>query len=96
MSDHPFHHLGGRLARLYRDRENGLIFGVCAGIADYFALNTLLVRGIALVALWFAPLPTGLVYLVAATLLRDRPLAVRDRVRERDFWRGGGTMGDPM
>ncbi|NBC22695.1 MAG: PspC domain-containing protein [Gammaproteobacteria bacterium] len=96
MNRNPFHELAGRLRRLYRDRENGLVFGVCAGIADYFDLNTLVIRGVALAALLLAPVPVGLIYLVAALLLRDRPLTVRDRHREREFWRRGATMGDRL
>ncbi len=93
----PFHQLGGCLRRLYRDRDNGLIFGVCAGIASYFDIDRLLVRGVALLALWLSPLLTGLVYLVAAMLLPDRPLHARDRAREREFWRrGDSTMGDHL
>lgn len=94
MNQNPFHELGGRLRRLYRDRENGLILGLCAGIADYFDLNILLVRGAALASLLVAPVPVGLTYLVAALLLRDRPLSVRDHHREREFWRRGTSMGD--
>jgi phage shock protein C len=96
MNHNPFHEIGGRLRTLYRDRENGLILGLCAGIADYFDLNTLLVRGVALVALLLAPVPVGLTYLVAGLLLRDRPLKARDHRRERDFWRRGTTMGDHL
>jgi phage shock protein C len=96
MNHNPFHELGGRLRRLYRDRENGLIFGICAGIADYFDISTLVVRGVALIALLMAPVPVGLTYLVAALLLRDRPLMARDCHREREFWRRGTSMGDRL
>ncbi|HKL62393.1 MAG TPA: PspC domain-containing protein [Woeseiaceae bacterium] len=96
MNRDPFHELAGRLRRLYRDRENGLVFGVCAGIAGYFDVNALLVRGAALAALLVAPVPAGLFYLVAAVLLRDRPLTVRDRHREREFWRRGATTGERL
>ncbi len=91
MSAGSFGYLGRRLQRLYRDPENGLILGVCAGLADYFELNLLLVRGVALAGLLVFTIPTGLVYLVAAILLRDRPLMARDRRREREFWRRGGS-----
>ena len=94
MSAGSFGYLGGRLQRLYRDRENGWVFGVCAGLADYFGLNLLMVRGVALAGLIFFTIPAGMVYLVAALLLRDRPLTVRDSGREREFWRrGDGAEG---
>lgn len=30
--------------KLYRDTENGKIFGVCAGLADYFDVDVTIVR----------------------------------------------------
>lgn len=93
MNSGSCHYLGGRLQRLYRDRENGLILGVCAGIAHYFDLNTLLVRAVALIALLLFPVPVGLVYIVAGLLLRDRPLVARNDGRERDFWRRSRETG---
>lgn len=96
MSQSAFQEFAGHLRRLYRDRENGLIFGLCAGIADYFDINTMLVRAVALLALLLAPVPVGLTYVVAALLLRDRPLGVRDHHREREFWRRGSSTGDHL
>lgn len=84
MSEHrAFDALRG----LYRDRENGWIFGVCAGLAERFGLRTAGVRIVTLACLIFWFWPTVLVYGVAALLLRDRPLAARlDRERERALW----------
>jgi phage shock protein C len=75
--------------RLYRDRENGLILGVCAGVAEYFDVRTIGVRVIAVVALVLAFWPVLLSYLTAGLLLRDRPLPYRGREREARFWRSG-------
>lgn len=83
----------GRNRLLYRDRERGLIMGVCAGISEFFDWNLLAVRLITLVMLMVAPLATILVYFTAGLLLKDRPLRYfgaddprswRDEVR---FWR---------
>ena len=30
--------------KLYRDTENGKIFGVCAGLADYFSVDVTIIR----------------------------------------------------
>ncbi len=38
---------------LYRDSENGLLLGVCAGIADYLDTNVLLVRAAAVLTTAF-------------------------------------------
>lgn len=72
---------------LYRDRENGWIFGVCAGIADRFGFRTLTVRIVATVSLVVFFLPTAIVYLAATLLLRERPLTYCGARREQDFWR---------
>ncbi len=83
----------GKPRLLYRDRERGLIMGVCAGVSEFFDWNLLTVRLITLVMLMVAFLPTALVYFTAGFLLRDRPLRYygeddpeswRDEIR---FWR---------
>jgi phage shock protein C len=78
-----------RSGRIYRDRENGLILGVCAGIAEYLELPVLAIRAAALVALWFAFTPVLLVYVTAGILLPDLPLRHLGREREHRFWRSG-------
>lgn len=86
-------HAAGTPRLLYRDRERGLVMGVCAGISEFFDWNLLAVRLIALVMLAVATLPTILVYFTAGFLLRDRPLRYRgasDAASWRDevrFWR---------
>jgi phage shock protein C len=73
---------------LYRDRENGMLLGVCAGLAERFELNVLGVRIVAVVALiCFAFWPVAIVYLAFGLLLRDRPLYYCGPDRERSFWR---------
>lgn len=83
----------GKPRLLYRDRERGLIMGVCAGVSEFFDWNLLTVRFITLVMLMVASIPTALVYFTAGFLLRDRPLRYygeddpeswRDEIR---FWR---------
>ena len=77
----------GPLRGFYRDRENGWIFGVCAGIADRFNLQLGAVRVIAVISLilffWF----TAIVYLLAAFLIREKPLIYSGRESEQEFWR---------
>lgn len=71
---------------LYRDRENGWIFGVCAGIAEFANCSAVTVRVVAVVSLVLFFWPTALVYGAAALLFRDKPLTYAGRCRERDFW----------
>ena len=75
--------------RLYRDRENGLILGVCAGLAEFLDVRTLGVRVIAVIALVLMFWPVVLAYVTAGFLLRDMPLRYRGRDREERFWRSG-------
>jgi phage shock protein C len=78
-----------RSGRLYRDRENGLILGVCAGLAEHFDMRAIGVRVIAVALLVFLFWPAVLAYVTAGVLLRDRPLPYRGREREERFWRSG-------
>lgn len=58
---------------LYRSR-NGMIFGVCRGIADYAEISVLWVRlGVLLAALFTGFWPMLLLYIVAAIFLQPAP-----------------------
>jgi phage shock protein C len=73
--------------RLYRDRERGMIAGVCAGIADYFGFSLTGTR-IATVILAIVLLPWVLLaYVILAVVLPTKPRPFyRDEEEER-FWR---------
>ncbi len=43
-----------RTHRLYRDTRRGMIFGVCAGIADYFAFDLRVTRVLTVLGAMFA------------------------------------------
>ena len=77
----------GPLRGFYRDRENGWIFGVCAGLADRYNLNVGAVRAIAVVSLLLMFWLTIAVYVGATLLIRERPLIYSGRQTEYDFWR---------
>ena len=72
---------------MYRDRENGWLFGVCAGIADQFNLNLTMVRVIAVVSLLLFFWLTAAVYLGLTLLVREKPLLYSGTRSEHDFWR---------
>ncbi len=66
--------------RLTRDSENGVIFGVCAGLADYFGFDVKVTRiCVAALALFFFPM-VPVIYLIMGLLLDDAP-----RVRQEQF-----------
>lgn len=78
---------GLRRNRLYRNRQRGLLAGVCAGIADWtgFNLTALRVAVVLLAIPWTAVIVIG--YIVMALLL---PVAPTDLFQDEDderFWR---------
>jgi phage shock protein C len=74
--------------RLYRDPSRGRLGGVCAGLADYFNVDTWLVRIVAVTALLFLFQVTFIAYLVAWAVLPRR-----DEVEEE---RRDGNDRDPL
>ncbi|HEY3140389.1 MAG TPA: PspC domain-containing protein [Acidimicrobiales bacterium] len=58
--------------RLYREPDDRKLFGVCAGVADYFGLDPAIVR-IATVVLSLGVGPGVIAYLVAALVIPRRP-----------------------
>lgn len=79
---HRDHHTDAARSRLCRDSENGMIFGVCAGLADYFGFNVKITR-ICVAIGGFMFFPTVIViYVIMALLLDDSPRIARERERE--------------
>lgn len=74
--------------RFYRDKHNGKLLGVCAGIADYSGVNVLWVRlaAILLVLMGFALLVPAYV-LVGVIAPKKPPQLYRDGGEQR-FWQG--------
>ena len=77
----------GPMRGFYRDRENGWVFGVCAGLADRFNLNLGAIRLIAVVSLFLLFWLTAAIYLAATVLIREKPLVYSGRESEFEFWR---------
>ncbi|MCJ8270013.1 MAG: PspC domain-containing protein [Psychrosphaera sp.] len=57
---------------IYKDSLNKKLTGVCAGIARHYDMERWLVRGLTLGALFLMPMVTGVAYVVASVLLRNR------------------------
>ncbi|MBL8707704.1 MAG: envelope stress response membrane protein PspC [Rhodospirillaceae bacterium] len=72
---------------LYRDPDNGVILGVCAGFADYFGWDRRTLRIVtAITAVFF--LPQVLVfYVLAAIFMKRKPSPVYGTGEEAMFWR---------
>ncbi len=77
----------GPMRGFYRDRENGWVFGVCAGLSDRFNLNLGAVRLIAVVSLFLFFWLTAAIYLGATVLIREKPLVYSGHESEFEFWR---------
>ncbi len=77
----------GPLRGLYRDRENGWIFGVCAGIAEFGNFRIATVRIIAVICLLLFFWATALVYIGFVLLFMEKPMIYSGRHREYEFWR---------
>lgn len=75
--------------RLFRDKENGMLAGVCAGIAEYSGLNLKGTR-IVIALLCLTPM-LGLIvvsYIVLAIVLPVKPEGLYETQEQAEFWRG--------
>src|SRR3546814_17127436 len=72
---------------LYLNTERGVIFGVCAGLADYFGISRFFVRIVAVIAIFMFPPPTLFCYFMAAFLIPRAPTYHYESDAEKDFWR---------
>jgi len=71
---------------LYRSR-NGIILGVCKGIADYFDFSVFWARVITLVLLFFTGFwPVMILYFVAALLMKPEPVIPIETDEEQEFY----------
>ncbi|MDA3933190.1 MAG: envelope stress response membrane protein PspC [Gammaproteobacteria bacterium] len=79
---------GNNPHRLYRNRDNRMIAGVCAGIADYFGFETSMVRVATVIAA--IPFSTAIIigYVILAIILPTRPANLYPDDEHEDFWRG--------
>ena len=71
---------------LYRSR-NGIILGVCRGIAEYFDFSVFWVRVIVLALFFFTGFwPTGVLYFLAAFLIKPEPAIPIENRDEQEFY----------
>jgi phage shock protein C len=77
--------------RLWRDRERGIIAGVCAGIADYIGIEPIVVRIVAVLGLLFFFPVTVVSYVILALALPPKPPSLYGSREEEAFWRSVNT-----
>jgi len=79
--------------KLYLDKINGKICGVCAGISDYTGIDSTVVRIVAILGL-ISP-ASGIVvvtYILMCWLLDPKPSDLFDSKEEDNFWKGVRTQ----
>ncbi len=59
--------------RLYRNPRRGVIFGVCAGFADYFGFDPIVVRALTVVGAIFSGPLVCIAYVLAGLLVPRKP-----------------------
>ena len=75
--------------RFYRDKQNGKLFGVCAGIADYTGFDVSLVRVCFLAAMFISGGSVLPFYFIAAMVTPTKPQSLELRDTEaQQFWQG--------
>jgi phage shock protein C len=76
--------------RLYRDRENAMLAGVCAGISEYFGLNRKGVRLVTVLLMLFPPFFAfvAIAYVILAIVLPVKPTDLYENKEQAEFWRG--------
>jgi phage shock protein C len=75
--------------RFYRDKRNGKIFGICAGIADYTGFDVSLVRVCFLAAVFMSGGSVLPFYVIAAMVTPTKPRELDYYAPEdQQFWQG--------
>ncbi len=66
---------GHHYKRLYRSRKEKVLGGLCGGLGEYFSIDPVIVRIIALLLL-FSPVafPTLLLYIIFSIIVPKQPL----------------------
>lgn len=64
--------------KLYRNRNKGIVGGVCAGLADYFEVDRKLVRILFVVALFMTMQVALIAYIIAYFALDNDPNSLMD------------------
>ncbi len=63
--------------KLYRSRNNQMIAGVCAGLADYMGEDPTLVRLITVLLLLFTGGSVAIAYLIAMFVIPEEPIKMK-------------------
>jgi phage shock protein C len=73
---------------LYRDKHNGKLMGVCAGIADYTGIDVFWIRLAAVASLFITSGSSIFAYFIAGFLLNKKPPYLYRDESEQKYWQG--------
>ncbi|MBL4602016.1 MAG: envelope stress response membrane protein PspC [Emcibacteraceae bacterium] len=77
--------------KLYLDKQNAKISGVCSGLSDYFGIDPIVLR-IASIIFFFLSGPFVVIaYIVLAIVLDAKPKDMYESKREGEFWKSVRT-----
>ena len=78
--------------KFYRDKANGKVMGICAGIADYTGFDVTIVR-IAMIVLTVGFSAGALIpiYFLAGMIAPNKPYDLYDTPDDQKFWQGVRT-----
>ncbi|ANU08487.1 envelope stress response membrane protein PspC [Paraurantiacibacter namhicola] len=76
--------------KLYKDKQNAKLMGVCAGIADYTGVNAIWIRLAFIVALLSGILSPVIIplYFIMGLLLNRKPAHLYVDAQESKYWQG--------
>ena len=74
--------------RFYRDKRNGKVMGICAGIADYTGFDVALVRICMIAALFLSSGSILPLYFIAGWVTPAKPRELEVGGAEKQFWQG--------
>lgn len=74
--------------RFYKDKANGKVMGVCAGLADYTGIDILWVRLGTLGLIWLSGGVVFMAYLATGLLADNKPGHLYTDREDQKFWQG--------
>lgn len=78
--------------KLYLDKKNAKVSGVCAGLGDYFGIDPMVIRIATVIISLFGGLGITLIgYVLLAIFLDPKPLDMFENKREGEFWKSVRT-----
>jgi len=77
--------------KLYLDKQNAKISGVCAGVGDYFGLDPMFVRIVTVLIALFGGGLIILGYILLTIFLDAKPKDMFESKKESEFWKSVRT-----